>query len=170
MEFSMAVILEWVAIPFSGGSFRPRDQTWVPCTAGGLFTIWATQAQMIVVSNILKNLRWWTEATKEIVRENSKLHADKWICSLGRSRLALIYGFIVLETESTEAVVSLGYVIEYQLLSLIIQHSFLIRLFYSLPHNLITNFSQPEAKRGSNSYLFQLEKSICKNNWYVVGT
>ena len=154
----MAIILEWVAIPFSGGSFRSRDQTWVPCTAGGLFTIRASQAQMIVVHNILKNLRW-TEATKETVRENSKLHADKWICSLGRSRLALIHGFIVLETELTETVVSLSCIIEYQLLSLIIQHSFLIRLFYILPHNLITNFSQPEGKIGSNSYLFQLEKS-----------
>ena len=27
-------ILEWIAIPFSRGSFWPRDQTWVPCTAG----------------------------------------------------------------------------------------------------------------------------------------
>ena len=27
-------ILEWVAIPFSRGSSRPKDQTWVSCTAG----------------------------------------------------------------------------------------------------------------------------------------
>ena len=26
-----AQILEWVAIPFSRGSSRPRDQTWVSC-------------------------------------------------------------------------------------------------------------------------------------------
>ena len=26
-----AKMLEWVAIPFSWGSFRPRDQTWVSC-------------------------------------------------------------------------------------------------------------------------------------------
>ena len=37
-----ARILEWVAIPFSRGSSWPRDQTWVPCTAGRFFTIWAT--------------------------------------------------------------------------------------------------------------------------------
>ena len=37
-----ARILEWVAIPFSRGSSRPRDQTQVSCTAGGLFTVWAT--------------------------------------------------------------------------------------------------------------------------------
>ena len=36
-----ARILEWVAIPFSRGSFLPRDWTWVSCTAGRFFTIWA---------------------------------------------------------------------------------------------------------------------------------
>ena len=39
-----ARILEWVAIPFSGGSSQPRDWTWVSCTAGGgFFTVWATR-------------------------------------------------------------------------------------------------------------------------------
>ena len=33
-----ARILEWVALPFSRGSSRPRDRTRVSCTAGGLFT------------------------------------------------------------------------------------------------------------------------------------
>ena len=37
-----ARILEWVAIPFSRGSFQTRDQTWVSCTAGRFFTIWAS--------------------------------------------------------------------------------------------------------------------------------
>ena len=32
-----AIILEWVAIPFSRGSSQPRDQTQVSCTAGGFF-------------------------------------------------------------------------------------------------------------------------------------
>ena len=36
-------ILEWVAILFSWGSSHSRDWTWVPCIAGGLFTIWATK-------------------------------------------------------------------------------------------------------------------------------
>ena len=31
--------LEWVAIPFSRGSSRPRDRTWVSCVAGRFFTI-----------------------------------------------------------------------------------------------------------------------------------
>ena len=34
-----ASVLEWVAISFSKGSFRPRDLTWVSCIAGIFFTI-----------------------------------------------------------------------------------------------------------------------------------
>ena len=30
-----------VVIPFSGGSSQPRDQTWISCIAGRLFTVWA---------------------------------------------------------------------------------------------------------------------------------
>ena len=36
-------ILEWVSIPFSRGSSRPRDWTQVSCLAGKSFTIWATR-------------------------------------------------------------------------------------------------------------------------------
>ena len=38
-----ARILEWVAIPFSRGSFQPRDQTQVSHVAGKFFTSWATR-------------------------------------------------------------------------------------------------------------------------------
>ena len=34
-----ARILEWVGIPFSGGSSQPRDPTQVSCFAGRFFTI-----------------------------------------------------------------------------------------------------------------------------------
>ena len=37
-----AKVLEWVAIPFSRGSFWPRDLTPISCIAGRFFTIWAT--------------------------------------------------------------------------------------------------------------------------------
>ena len=37
-----ARLLEWVAIPFSGGSSWPRDWTQVFCVAGWFFAIWAT--------------------------------------------------------------------------------------------------------------------------------
>ena len=33
-----AIILEWVAVPFSRGSSQPRDQTQVSCIAGRFFT------------------------------------------------------------------------------------------------------------------------------------
>ena len=35
--------LERVAMPFSTGSSQPRDRTWVSCTAGRFFTVWATR-------------------------------------------------------------------------------------------------------------------------------
>ena len=38
-----ARILEWVAISFSRGSSRLRDQTQVSCIAGGFFMAWATR-------------------------------------------------------------------------------------------------------------------------------
>ena len=36
-----AKVLEWVGIPFSSGSSRPRDRTQVSCIAGRWFTNWA---------------------------------------------------------------------------------------------------------------------------------
>ena len=38
-----ARMLEWVAVPFSRGSFQLRDQTQVSCILGGFFTSWATR-------------------------------------------------------------------------------------------------------------------------------
>ena len=38
-----ARILEWVAVSFSRWSPWPRDRTWVSCTAGRVFTNWATR-------------------------------------------------------------------------------------------------------------------------------
>ena len=43
-----ARILEWVAIPFSRGSFQPRDQTQFSYTAGRFFTIWATKEALLM--------------------------------------------------------------------------------------------------------------------------
>ena len=37
-----ARVLGWGALPFSGGSSQPKDQTQVPCIAGRVFTAWAT--------------------------------------------------------------------------------------------------------------------------------
>ena len=38
-----ARILEWVTIPFSRGSFQPRDQTQVSCIVSRFFNVWATR-------------------------------------------------------------------------------------------------------------------------------
>ena len=38
-----AIILEWVAIPFSRRSFWPRNWTWVSRIAGRFITVWATR-------------------------------------------------------------------------------------------------------------------------------
>ena len=38
-----ARVLEWAAIPFSGGSSPPRDRTPISCIASGFFAIWATR-------------------------------------------------------------------------------------------------------------------------------
>ena len=39
----LAGLLEWVTIPFSRGSFQPKDWTQLSCVAGRFFTIWATR-------------------------------------------------------------------------------------------------------------------------------
>ena len=48
---SQARILEWVSIPFSRRSSWPRDQTWVSCTAGRFFTVWATREAKLLKGN-----------------------------------------------------------------------------------------------------------------------
>ena len=45
-----ARILEWVAISFSRGSSRPRNQAQVSCTTGRFFTKWATRVILPLLS------------------------------------------------------------------------------------------------------------------------
>ena len=45
-----ARILEWVAIPFSGGYSQLRDWTWVSCIAGRVLTVWATKKHAYFLS------------------------------------------------------------------------------------------------------------------------
>ena len=42
-EILQARILEWVAVPFSRGSYQPSIRTRVSCIARGCFTSWATR-------------------------------------------------------------------------------------------------------------------------------
>ena len=48
-----ARILGWVAIPFSGVSSQPRDQTGVSCIAGRFFTLWATRETLLTMRGAL---------------------------------------------------------------------------------------------------------------------
>ena len=53
-----ARILEWVAIPFSRGSFWPRNRTGISCTAGDFFNSWATrEAPRPYCKGLIQDLR-----------------------------------------------------------------------------------------------------------------
>ena len=47
-------ILEWVAIPFSRGSSRHRDGTWVSSVAGRFFTTWDQGSPVVVYTVLIK--------------------------------------------------------------------------------------------------------------------
>ena len=53
-EISQAIILEWVAILSSRGSFWPKYWTQVSCIAGRFFTIWATVEAWVTVYGATK--------------------------------------------------------------------------------------------------------------------
>ena len=46
-----ARILEWVAMPSSRGSSRPREWTQVSLIAGGFFTVWATRVEKAMATH-----------------------------------------------------------------------------------------------------------------------
>ena len=52
MGILQARTLEWVAMPSSRGSSRPRDRTRVYCIAGGFFTVWATKVQRLISGDL----------------------------------------------------------------------------------------------------------------------
>ena len=51
-----ARVLEWVAIPFSRVSIKPRDWTRVSCIAGRFFTTWATRESESEVAQLCPTL------------------------------------------------------------------------------------------------------------------
>ena len=54
-----ARILEWVAIPFSRGSSRPKDGTPVSCIAVGFFTVWVTREAHLLIIFWPELPDWW---------------------------------------------------------------------------------------------------------------
>ena len=75
---SQARILEWVAISFSRGSSRPKDQTRVSRIAGRHFNLWATrEAQnwtLILISETL-----YLSARKESISESLVVTLETYI-------------------------------------------------------------------------------------------
>ena len=45
-----------IVMPFSRGSSPPRDQTWVSCIAGRLFTVWATREACVLALVLYLNI------------------------------------------------------------------------------------------------------------------
>ena len=48
-----ARVLKWVAISFSRGSSRPRDQTWVSRISGRCFNVWATREELMSMKELM---------------------------------------------------------------------------------------------------------------------
>ena len=71
-----ARIQEWGAIPFSWGSSWPRDWTWVSCTAGRFFPIWA-----------IRDAQWLSGTTQLFGEENPR----DWIPSDREERMDAEY-------------------------------------------------------------------------------
>ena len=80
--------LEWVAIPFSWGSYLPRDWTWVSCIAGGFFTIRATREATSFLHFLGTNLRHslcsvWCSSIPTAASDE-----DPWSTSLNSARFS----------------------------------------------------------------------------------
>ena len=65
-----ARIVEWIAISFSKGSSRPRNQTKVSCVAGRFFTYWERReawyiaylfTMTYIIGNILSVFLWYNQ-------------------------------------------------------------------------------------------------------------
>ena len=85
-----AIILEWVAIPFSRGSSPPRDTTQVSCVVGGFFTIWATRRATREQANLQRDRDWpKAKVNLKLCFSNSLFHntsQHRWLCPTQRCK------------------------------------------------------------------------------------
>ena len=69
-----ARILEWVAIPFSRGSSRPRDGTWVYCIAGGFKSLkslnYLIQLSIICTTILINRLKMYACAAAAVAAKS----------------------------------------------------------------------------------------------------
>ena len=99
-------ILEWVAFPFSRGSFQSRDWTQVSRTAGGFFTSWATREAPIESHELVKGLPRW-HSGKESACQCRRPWFDSWVGKIPwrRDRLPtpVFLGFLCGTTDKESA-------------------------------------------------------------------
>ena len=74
-------IVEWVAVPFSRGSFRPRNWTGVFCIAGGFFTSWATRKALSLAYSLL-NIYYWLLQVWILVQQCAYEYMHKYILKI----------------------------------------------------------------------------------------
>ena len=87
---SWARVLEWVAISFSRGSSQPRNQTWVSCLAGRVFTNWAATSLYNCAQNSGNPWTMQPKFTQLIIREyawNWSFHQRERVFHLGPKKL-----------------------------------------------------------------------------------
>ena len=87
-----ARIIEWVAIPFSRGSFWPRDWSRVSCSAGRFFSVWVTYLVTYLVTCLFQISMKWSE-----VAQSCLTLCDPMDCSLPGSSVHGIFQARVLE-------------------------------------------------------------------------
>ena len=69
---SQARILEWAAIPFSGGSSQPRDRTQFSCTASKSFAVWATRETHIRYVTLHNQLQFSPSGFLSVVQKPAR--------------------------------------------------------------------------------------------------
>ena len=77
IEFSKARTLKWVSTPFSKESPQPRDQTWVSCIAGRLFTICAAREAPIEEIRTYKSVYLGEKKHRQENPENNEILATQ---------------------------------------------------------------------------------------------
>ena len=87
-----AIVLEWVAIPFSRGSSWPRDWTLVSCIIDRRFNIWATRELLFILG--LYKIKRFTKPSLVCSKIFScGLGFCQYVCGCGRVGTFLIKPF-----------------------------------------------------------------------------
>ena len=104
---SQARILEWVATSSSRGSSRPRNRTWLSCTAGRFFTVWATKESHISQYYRINHISLWYYDIKKESLLSSFCRLLKAVVEI--KYLFLFYHFLSLEQFSFLCLISGSY-------------------------------------------------------------